>query len=197
MNDVGLRARKMARTRDQIADAALVLFGERGYDATTLEEVAERADVHKRTLLRYFPTKAHLVLHYQYEALDEFNEMMRERGEKSTLDVWSDHVVLHSRQVMQRGKLSNTRRIARSEPALGPAYLAIQQEYVLIIAAGLEKDLVDHPEREIVSKVAAAALVGGNYAVGHMVLRKEAYGDLERAESEVVRLVREKLLEGR
>lgn len=197
MNDLGLRARKMARTRDQIADAALALFGERGYDATTLEEVAEQADVHKRTLLRYFPTKAHLVLHYQYAALDQFIEQMRERGAGSTLDVWNDHVVLHSRQIVQRGKLSNTRRIARNEPALGPAYLAIQQEYALIIADGLEKDLADHPDCEIVSKVAAAALVGGNYAVGSMVMRKEAYGDLERAESEVVRLVREKLLGGR
>ena len=40
MDDVGLRARKMARTRDQIAEAALEAFGERGYEATTLEEIA-------------------------------------------------------------------------------------------------------------------------------------------------------------
>lgn len=187
----------MARTRDQIADSALALFSERGYDATTLEEVAERADVHKRTLLRYFPTKAHLVLHYQYEALAEFGELMRERGAKATLDVWSNHVVLHAREMAQRGKMTNTRRIARNEPALGPAYLAIQQDYVDLITDGLEQDLRDRPDRDIVAKVAAAALVGGNYAVGRMVLRKEAYDDLERAETEVVRLVREKLLGGR
>lgn len=187
----------MARTRDQIADAALMLFSERGYDATTLEEVAERADVHKRTLLRYFPTKAHLVLHYQYTALEEFAAAMKSRGDKSTLDVWSDHVVLHARQMAKRGKLTNTRRLARNEPALGPAYLAIQQEYVDLIAEGLEQDLADRPDRETISKVAAAALVGGNYAVGRMVLLREDYADLERAETEVFRLVREKLLEGR
>lgn len=184
----------MARTRDQIADAALALFGARGYEATTLEEVAEQADVHKRTLLRYFPTKAHLVLHYQYAALEEFRELMAERGGKPTLDVWSDHVVLHARQMMQRGKLADTRRIARNEPALGPAFLSIQQEYQLVIAAGLEADMGDRPNREILSRVAAAALVGGNYAVGTMVLRKGAYGDMERAETEVLSLVRNGLL---
>jgi AcrR family transcriptional regulator len=196
MNNVGLRARKMARTRDQIADAALALFGKQGYEATTLEEVAEQADVHKRTLLRYFPTKAHLVLHYQYAALEEFRDLMATRAGKPTLEVWSDHVVLHARQMMQRGKLADTRRIARKEPALGPAFLSIQQEYQLVIAAGLEADMADQPNREILSKVAAAALVGGNYAVGTMVLRKGAYADMERAETEVLRVVRESLLRG-
>ena len=186
----------MARTRDQIADAALAAFGERGYEATTLEEIAELADVHKRTLLRYFPTKAHLVLHYQYSALEEFRELMAGRGDKPTLEVWSDHVVLHSKKLTQRGKLSNTRRIARSEPALGPAYLAIEQEYATAIAEGLEIDMAGHPNREILCKVAAAALVGGNYAVGRMILRREAYDDMERAEMEVLRLVRENLLGG-
>lgn len=184
----------MARTRGQIADAALSLFEERGYESTTLEEVAEQADVHKRTLLRYFPTKAHLVLHYQYTALDEFRARMDRRGDKLTFDVWEDHVIAHSRQVMQRGKYADMGRIARNEPTLGPAYLAIQAEYQRLLAEGLESDMREQAGGEILSKVAAAALVGGNYAVGTMVVRERAYADLERAEREVLRLVRERLL---
>ncbi|WP_293454584.1 TetR/AcrR family transcriptional regulator [Phenylobacterium sp.] len=186
----------MARTRAQIADAAVTLFGERGYDATTLEEVAERADVHKRTLLRYFPTKAHLVLHYQYAALDEFRELMAGRGERSTLEVWTGHVVFHARRMMERGQLANTRQIARGEPAVGPAYLAIQAAYQDLLAEGLAADLGGRPDGAILSKVAAAALAGGNYAVGAMVASRGSYADLERAELEVVRLVRTSLLGG-
>lgn len=45
------------RTRQHIVDVAIDLFLERGYEATTMEEVAERADIGTSTLYRYFPTK--------------------------------------------------------------------------------------------------------------------------------------------
>ena len=186
----------MARTRDQIAEAAIGLFGERGYDATTLEEIAERADVHKRTLLRYFPTKAHLLLHYQYAALEEFSEAISQRGQKPTLEVWQEHVAAHAKTMSKRGRLANTRRFARNEPAIKPAYLAIQADYQALIAEHLERDLAARANASILAKVSAAALVGGNYAVGAMILEKEAYAELESAELEVVRLVRQHLLGG-
>ncbi|MFT4264508.1 MAG: TetR family transcriptional regulator [Nocardioides sp.] len=57
----GLRERKAARTREAILDAALALFEERGFDAATMEEIAERAEVSASTLYRYFPTKETLL----------------------------------------------------------------------------------------------------------------------------------------
>lgn len=53
----GLRARKRRHTRDALAAAALDLFEERGFAATTVDDIAERADVARRTFFRYFPTK--------------------------------------------------------------------------------------------------------------------------------------------
>ncbi|WP_028933598.1 TetR/AcrR family transcriptional regulator [Pseudonocardia spinosispora] len=58
---VGRRERKKAATRKAIADAALRLFLEHGYDKVTMREVAEEADVSATTLLNYFPTKETLV----------------------------------------------------------------------------------------------------------------------------------------
>jgi AcrR family transcriptional regulator len=52
-----LRERKKLRTRRALADAALRLFTEKGFDATTLEEVAEQAEVSKSTFFRFFPAK--------------------------------------------------------------------------------------------------------------------------------------------
>ena len=58
----GLRERKRRQTRQAIAEAAMRLFIERGFDAVTVAEVADAASVAKVTLFKYFPTKESLVL---------------------------------------------------------------------------------------------------------------------------------------
>lgn len=58
----GLRERKKDQTRQRIAEAALRLFAARGFEAVTVTEIAEAAEVAKATLFAYFPTKESLVL---------------------------------------------------------------------------------------------------------------------------------------
>src|SRR4051794_12256860 len=53
----GLRERKKRETREALTHAALELFVERGYDETTLAEIAEAAGVSTRTIFAYFPSK--------------------------------------------------------------------------------------------------------------------------------------------
>jgi len=63
----GLRERKKAKTRAEIQKQALRLFRKKGYDNTTVEQVAEAAEVSPSTFFRYFSTKEDLVV---YSILD-------------------------------------------------------------------------------------------------------------------------------
>jgi len=63
------RQRKKAATRDRIRASALRLFGEQGYDATTVEQIAADAGVSHMTFFRYFPAKEDVALSDSYDPL--------------------------------------------------------------------------------------------------------------------------------
>ncbi len=60
--EMGLRERKKRRTREAVRSAAFELFQKNGYPNTTVEQIAEAADVSPRTFFRYFPNKAALLI---------------------------------------------------------------------------------------------------------------------------------------
>ena len=57
----GIRERRRQQTRDRIVDAATELFAERGFDAVSVVEIAERAGVVEKTVFNHFPVKEGLV----------------------------------------------------------------------------------------------------------------------------------------
>ncbi|MBY5571417.1 TetR family transcriptional regulator [Rhizobium leguminosarum] len=61
----GRRERKRRQTRERIEQAAMTLFLQRGFEATTIEDITEAADVSKRSFFDYFPSKEEVVFAWQ------------------------------------------------------------------------------------------------------------------------------------
>ena len=77
---LSLRERKKIKTREGIRAAMYALVEAQGYDATTVEQIAERAEVSPSTVFRYFPTKEDIVL------TDEYDPIMLEELRKRPSD---------------------------------------------------------------------------------------------------------------
>src|SRR5262245_19350139 len=82
-----LRERKRTRTRLAIQAEAISLFAEKGYENTTVEDVAYAAAISPRTFFRYFPTKEDVVVWDEYDPVVEDLVAARPAGESVALTV--------------------------------------------------------------------------------------------------------------
>ena len=71
-----LRDRKKLETRDALARVAAELFGQRGFEAVTIDEIAEAAGVSRRTYFRYFATKEAVVFPRASDRRERFRTML-------------------------------------------------------------------------------------------------------------------------
>lgn len=81
----GRRERKKQQTRQHLIETAARLFSERGYDATSVADVAEAADVTKRTFFLHFPTKEDVLLSDGPARVDLALRVIDERAPQATL----------------------------------------------------------------------------------------------------------------
>ena len=95
---LGLRERKKIKTRTAIRDATYALIREQGYDATTVEQIAERAEVSPSTVFRYFPTKEDIVLTDEYDPI-----LVRELHDRPADEPWMESLRYVMRKAVEVG----------------------------------------------------------------------------------------------
>ncbi|WP_254405500.1 TetR/AcrR family transcriptional regulator [Streptomyces sp. AC627_RSS907] len=100
---MGRRERKKAATRQAIADAALRLFLERGYDAVSVREIADAADVSTTTLFKHFPVKEALVFDEESDHEARLLAAVRERPEGQSIPAALREHALSARLVTAAG----------------------------------------------------------------------------------------------
>lgn len=84
----GLRERKRRQTRNRIAEAGLRLFLEKGFEETTLDAIAEQADIARRTFFHYFDSKEAILTSLQDAAEDAMRTaILRADPERAPFEV--------------------------------------------------------------------------------------------------------------
>jgi AcrR family transcriptional regulator len=159
----GLRERKKQRTREQIIEAAMRLFAERGYHATTIADIATAADVAPRTFFAYFPSKEAVVFHNVDRDLDSLASALRDRlpGETAfdALRRWID--AMFDQWVAEEDEALLRKRLAREDEGLanfeGGIMARIQELLLEAIAADLGEPQ-DTLRPRLVTAAAIAAL---------------------------------------
>jgi AcrR family transcriptional regulator len=158
---MGLRERKRERTRQALADAALELFAQRGYDATTIADIAARADVSPRTFFSHHPSKEHVLFSQDDETLASLAGHLAARpAGQPTLDALRDWIgTIVDEYDFTAG---NTReRLRRQVIEQTPVLLAHERElrgrFEVVIRSAVASELGDRPEDLRPRLVAAAA----------------------------------------
>jgi AcrR family transcriptional regulator len=168
----GLRERKKQQTRQTIVDTAHRLFGERGFDAVTVAEVAREADVSEGTVFNYFPTKEDLF----YGGLESFEERLvdavRERATgESALAAFRRFVLVGTKR-LEADEVADVIVSATGILTASGALQAREHEIVARFTEELGALLAEETGRapdDAEPRAAAAALMGVQRAVvGHV-----------------------------
>ena len=164
-----MRERKKAETRRRIAEAAHRLFGERGFQAVTVVEVARAAEVAEATLFNYFPTKEDLF----YSGLEAFGARLvgavRDRPDgESALAAFRSELLADAGQLDRIAEgdaetLDRARTTARVILA-SPALQARERQVLLDIAAELA-EAIGPAAADPVPRAVANALMGVHIAL--------------------------------
>jgi AcrR family transcriptional regulator len=181
---LGLRERKRLRTHRTISETAIALFLQRGYDQVSITEIAAAAEVSRRTLFAYFPSKDDLVLHRIADHQDEAARVVRERAPgEAPLDALHRHL----RSALARRDpitgLCDTPEVVAfyqliiNTPALASALSRYQTRSEKALAAALrEATPADDPQPEQVARLAAAQIIAIRNTLGRANQERIAAG---------------------
>jgi AcrR family transcriptional regulator len=170
----GLRERKKARTRSAIQAAAMSLFGEQGYDGTTVQQIAAAAEVSESTFFRYFPTKAEVVLWDEFDpiAVDEFSRQPAGLSPIAALRSALRAAFGHFSPAQLDEQLQRTRLVV-AVPELR-AMMLDQLAQAIDLIAGLVAERAGRSPDDLAVRALAGAVVGAMIAVTFAVVEDPA-----------------------
>ncbi len=133
--ELGLRDRKKVKVRAALVEAAMRLFDERGFDGVTVDEIAARSDVSRRTFFRYFQTKEAVVFARREEQLALFHEALAAaEGEPPFEALRRALLALADDYARRRAQILAERALMRSAPSLVARDLEVDRAYEGVIA---------------------------------------------------------------
>jgi AcrR family transcriptional regulator len=167
---VGRQERRKRRTRQAIQAAALELFAERGYRETTINDIAERADVAPRTVTVHFPAKEEMLFDAEPFTLDSLSERLAARGpHEPALEALRDWMATTMTDAETNGSELDGRfwerralraHIIDAEPELRGRARASYYPFERILADAIGQDL-GQSGNSLIPRLAALSAVAG------------------------------------
>ncbi len=188
--DVGVREKNTSDRRAALVEAAFALFAQKGYAQTTMDDVAARAGLSRRTAFRYFASKEELVFPVHAERLAQLRALLAPRaGETPFATVKRACLAVARVYEDDRAHMLAQWTIIQSEPALLGRELELDRgSEDAIFEAFLAGDATPRARRR--ARVRASAVVGavratlrewlqGGATVDLVRLGRETFGELE------------------
>jgi AcrR family transcriptional regulator len=160
----GLRERKKQRTREAIVEAAFDLFAERGFDGTTIADIAEAAEIAPRTFFSYFPSKDDVVFHNFEETHAMVASWLRDREPgTNTIDALRAGIAGATGEIDATGLREKRlrKRLVRENESLAAHSQHLMGKFAELLAEAVAQDLGDAPgdlRPRLVAAAAAAAI---------------------------------------
>jgi AcrR family transcriptional regulator len=171
-HQTGRRERKKQRTREALIDAAFTLFNEKGFETTTVEEIADMVDVSSRTFFRYFSSKEDVVLTFQEEQFVLMKQALAARPPDEPIVTAMRNAVVGVMRACEEGaygfdpaKFSCVQRLMEDSPAVFGRSLEHGQKKQAEITRLIADRMGVDPARDLRPHVAAAAANGATRAV--------------------------------
>jgi AcrR family transcriptional regulator len=185
------RDRKRERTRGEIYSAAMNLFLRRGFEAVTIEEICDAADVARATFFLHFPTKEALLTEYGIRANQALAELIRASHGSATATLRAALKMLAERVMQQPEVVRLHVRELLSRP---PVFLESQQEQtenlVSLLAAVIGRgQAAGEFRRKIAPALAAVALCATYFALIYEWARRGGKLDVEAAIAQTLDIV--------
>ncbi len=161
-------------TRARLVEAAFTLFEEKGFHATTVEDIAGRAGTGRTTFFRHFPAKEDVVFPDHDRLLDQVDARLatakpatRELALREAAQLVLDHY-------LAEGETARARyRLTRSEPALRDRESASVQRYLRLFRSHVREWLAGDPDGDLRAELQAAAVITAHNHVLRLWLRGE------------------------
>lgn len=165
----------------RLTEAAFALFEEHGYDATTVDHIAERAGVGRTTFFRTFRTKEDVIFPDHDEVLAQIRARLATSTEETTLVAVSEAARLVLLHYLQEGDLARSRyRLTTSVPALRDREIASLQQYQRVFRDFIGQWMGDDRRARLRAELMAAAVVTAH----NHVLRRWLRGQSDDPERE-------------
>jgi AcrR family transcriptional regulator len=169
------------QSRERLIAAAFALFEERGYEQTTVDDIAERAGVGRTTFFRVFGSKEEVIFPDHDSILRAIDDRLAGSSQQTALVAVTEAVRLVLRHYLAEGELALSRyRLTRTVPALRDREMTSTRQYQRVFYRFILDWLGGGPDTALRAELMAAAVV----TTHNHVLRRWLRGQTEQPEVE-------------